>query len=454
MNELEILKSKWQEIKETVKRDHEISDVAYKAWIIPLQIHSINENIIYLLVPTEQSPGVNYISNKYKTLFIVAISEVMNKEYGVEFITEEQHSERESSYNNTEEKNYERANLNPKYTFDTFVVGPNNQLAHSAAVAVAENPGNTFNPLFIYGGPGLGKTHLMHSIGHYIISKNPRMNVKYVTSETFTNQVVESIRSGSQAMSKLREEYRSVDVLLLDDVQFVIGKESTQNEFFNTFNVLHSSNKAIVLSSDKPPKDIETLEERLRSRFEWGLSADINPPDYETRMAILRKYAENFDIFINDDIIEYVAQNIQSNIRELEGALNKIIATKKMNESEGSPFTLEDATNAIKDMISNDATTQLTVQRIIDEVSRYYNIDPSLISSSKRNKEIVIPRQVAMYISRELTTVPLAEIGKIMGNRDHTTVIHGHDKIEEDLPTDPLLKEAVNDITKKLVPNP
>ena len=296
---------------------------------------------------------------------------------------------------------YEQANLYPKYRFDTFVVGSNNKFAHSAALAVAESPGISYNPLFLYGGPGLGKTHLMHSIGHFIIEHNPQAKVLYVTSEQFTNEVIESIRSGrAENMSKLREKYRTVDVLMVDDVQFIIGKESTQEEFFHTFNELHQAGKQIILSSDKPPKEMETLEERFRSRFEMGLIADIQSPDYETRMAILRKNSENYGKNIDDDVINYIATNIKSNIRELEGAYNKIIAYSRLNNVD---VTLENAMEALKDIIYPDKSKVITPQLIIDTVCEQYGVKKDDIVSKKRQAEIVLPRQVIMYLCRENT---------------------------------------------------
>ena len=323
--------------------------------------------------------------------------------------------------------NYENANLNSKYKFDTFVVGSNNKFAHSAALAVAESPGEAYNPLYLYGGAGLGKTHLMHSIGHFVLEQNPNTKVLYVTSEQFTNEVIESIRSGNAAaMTKLREKYRTVDVLLIDDVQFIIGKESTQEEFFHTFNVLHSAGKQIILSSDKPPKEMETLEERFRSRFEWGLIADIQPPDYETRMAILRKNAETYDKEIDDEIIKYIATNIKSNIRELEGALNKVMANARLNKKE---LTLALAEDALKDVIYPDQVREVTPQLIIDVVSEHFNVSKDDITSKKRNSEYVMPRQIIMYLCKEMTDLSLQNIGNLLSKKDHTTVIHGINKI-------------------------
>lgn len=288
---MDIIIEKWDEILYTVKLEHELSDVSFNTWIKPLKVHSIENSTIIILVPSEQM-GLNYISKKYTLPIKVAVAEITGLDYNIEFILPEQAKTIEKSMPpaSTLNENLEKANLNPKYTFDTFVVGGNNNFAHAASLAVAESPGEMYNPLFIYGGVGLGKTHLMHSIAHFILERNPLSKVLYVTSESFTNELIEAIRNGNNtAMTKFREKYRNIDVLLIDDIQFIIGKESTQEEFFHTFNDLHGSKKQIIISSDKPPKEIQTLEGRLRSRFEWGLIADISSPDYETRMAILRK---------------------------------------------------------------------------------------------------------------------------------------------------------------------
>ncbi|NBH82706.1 chromosomal replication initiator protein DnaA [bacterium C-53] len=453
------LQQNWEEIKELCKKEYDILEVPFKTWILPLQIYSIENNVIKIMVPTElsQGAGVSYISNKYKLPLKVTIAEVMNQEYELDFISEkdaENDSKKTvSTYNNNSytKVRTEEANLNSKYTFNTFVVGSNNRFAHSASLAVAESPGEVYNPLFLYGGPGLGKTHLMHSIGHYIIEQSPNMNILYVTSETFTNEVIESIRAGNQAMTKFREKYRTIDVLLLDDVQFIIGKESTQEEFFHTFNELHSSKKAIILSSDKPPKDMETLEERLRSRFEWGLIADIQPPNYETRMAILRKNAETIGCNINDEIIQYIATNIKSNIRELEGAFNKVIALSNMNRDQ--EITIATAEEAMRDIISPNKQRKITPDFIIEVVSNHFNITPADIISKKRNQDIVVPRQIVMYLCREMADTPLTAIGKMLGNRDHTTIIHGVNKITDELDKDENLSKTVDNIKKLLNPS-
>ena len=360
-------------------------------------------------------------------------------------------TEKNTSYDKqVQDTRYEEAHLNPKYTFDTFVVGSNNKFAQAAALAVAESPGDTYNPLFIYGGAGLGKTHLMHSIAHFILEHDENSRVLYVTSEEFTNELIETIRNGNNtAMSKFREKYRNIDVLLVDDIQFIIGKESTQEEFFHTFNSLHSAKKQIIISSDKPPKDMEILEERFRSRFEWGLIADITLPDYETRMAILHKNEEMNGYNISEDVIKYIATNIKSNIRELEGALTKIVALSRLNKCD---ITLGLAEEALKDIISPNAQREVTPNLIIQVVSDHFGITPLDISSQKRTKEIVYPRQIVMYLCRNMTETPLQSIGRILGGRDHTTIIHGSEKIAADMNKDENLKNTIEILKKKINP--
>lgn len=452
------IKEKWNEIKEIIRREYELTNISYDTWIAPLKFYKVENDVVYILIPSEQAQSLNYISKKYNQFFKVTISEIMNHNYEISFILEKDTSaftnanaELSSLSNGISNINYENANLNSKYKFDTFVVGSNNKFAHSAALAVAESPGEAYNPLYLYGGAGLGKTHLMHSIGHFILEQNPNTKVLYVTSEQFTNEVIESIRSGNAAaMTKLREKYRTVDVLLIDDVQFIIGKESTQEEFFHTFNVLHSAGKQIILSSDKPPKEMETLEERFRSRFEWGLIADIQPPDYETRMAILRKNAETYDKEIDDEIIKYIATNIKSNIRELEGALNKVMANARLNKKE---LTLALAEDALKDVIYPDQIREVTPQLIIDVVSEHFNVSKEDITSKKRNSEYVLPRQIIMYLCRSMTDVSLQNIGKLLSKKDHTTVLHGINKIENKMATDEELRNKIEIIKKKISPS-
>ncbi len=451
---MDSIKEKWDEIKETVRKEYELTDVSYDTWIKPLSFYDVKENVVIIMIPSDQSHALNYISSKYKNFFKVIVSEMMNHTYDISFVLEKEAMEKE---NNTEHMtkpsnhaNYENANLNPKYKFDTFVVGSNNKLAHSAALASAESPGEVYNPLYIYGGAGLGKTHLMHSIGHFILEKNPGMKVLYVTSENFTNEVISCIRSGDALkMNNMREKYRTVDILMIDDIQFIIGKESTQEEFFHTFNTLHSAGKQIILSSDKPPKDMETLEERLRSRFEWGLIADIQPPDYETRMAILQKNAENYNKEIDDEILSYIAENVKSNIRELEGALNKILAFSKLNKVD---INLDYAEEALKDVIYPNKKKEITPSFIIEVVAEHFGISPEDIASRKRTAELVQPRQVVMYLCRQLTEASLQNIAKAIGKKDHTTVLHGIEKITEKMESDEELKNKVDIIRKKIMP--
>ena len=443
------IKENWDLIKETLKTEYDLSEISYNTWVKPLRFHSVDHDVVTIMIPSDQAHALKYISSKYKSYFQVTVSEMFNHTYDIEFILEKNaDDEMMSAPGNVYNINYENANLNSKYRFDTFVVGGNNKFAHSASLAVAESPGVAYNPLYLYGGAGLGKTHLMHSIGHFILEHNPDMKVLYVTSEQFTNEVIESIRSGNASkMTKLREKYRTVDVLLIDDVQFIIGKESTQEEFFHTFNVLHSAGKQIILSSDKPPKEMETLEERFRSRFEWGLIADIQPPDYETRMAILKKNAENYNKEINEEIFQYIATNIKSNIRELEGAFNKVIAYSKLNKVE---INLNSVQEALKDIISPNEKKQITSGLIVEVVAEHFGITPEDIMSKRRNTEYVLPRQICMYLCRKYTDDSLQSIGKAVGKKDHTTVIHGIEKITEDIEKNDELKGKIDIIIKKL----
>ena len=447
---MDFIKEKWDLIKETIRKEYDLSDISYNTWIMPLAFHSEKDDVITITIPSDQAHALKYITSKYKSYFQVTISEMMDHTYDISFILEKDAENESASIARTiYNVNHENANLNSKYRFDTFVVGGNNKFAHSASLAVAESPGIAYNPLYLYGGAGLGKTHLMHSIGHFILEQNPNMKILYVTSEQFTNEVIESIRSGNAAaMTNLREKYRTVDVLLIDDIQFIIGKESTQEEFFHTFNVLHSARKQIILSSDKPPKDMETLEERFRSRFEWGLIADIQAPNYETKMAILRKNAETFDKDISDDILDYIATNIKSNIRELEGALNKIIAFIRLNKID--ELTMEAAEEALKDIIYPEKAKTITPTLILETVAEHYNVSPSDITSKKRNGELIQPRHVVMYLCRNLIDIPFANIAKLLNKKDHTTIIHGVNKITEEIVDDMELRNKIEVIKKKL----
>ena len=442
---------KWDEILQIVKTEHDLSDVSFNTWLKPLTVYEVVDNVVTIIVPSEQV-GLNYISKKYKLPLQVTISEVTGMENcDINFILPEDVPKKEevSPKAQSQDARCEEAHLNPKYTFDTFVVGSNNKFAQAAALAVAESPGDTYNPLFIYGGAGLGKTHLMHSIAHFIIDHDENSKVLYVTSEEFTNELIETIRNGNNsAMTKFREKYRNIDVLLVDDIQFIIGKESTQEEFFHTFNSLHSAKKQIIISSDKPPKDMEILEERFRSRFEWGLIADITLPDYETRMAILHKKEEMDGYDINEEVIKYIANNIKSNIRELEGAINKVMAFAKLEKKE---VTLELAEQALKDIISDEKKV-ITPDYIISMVAEHFDVTVDDLCGNKRNSKIVTPRQIAMYLCREIISTPLKSIGKCLGNRDHTTIMHGIDKIEKEINNDENLKNTIETLKKKINP--
>lgn len=454
MNDLGSIRENWEKIKETVRKEYKLTDVSFDTWVKPLSFYDVKQNTVVIMIPSDQAHALNYISSKYNSFFKVIISEMFDRTYDISFILEKDALEQEKnmlpSSKNSHPVNYENANLNPKYKFDTFVVGSNNKLAHSAALAVAESPGEVYNPLYIYGGAGLGKTHLMHSIGHFILERNPYKKVLYVTSENFTNDVIENIRSGDAIkLNKMREKYRTVDVLMIDDIQFIIGKESTQEEFFHTFNTLHSMNKQVILSSDRPPKEMETLDERFRSRFEWGLIADIQPPDYETRMAILKKNTESYHKEIDDEILNYIAENIKSNIRELEGALNKILAFSKLNNVD---INLDYAEEALKDVIYPNKPIEMTPALIIDVVAEHFGVNSEDITSKKRNSEFVLPRQIVMYLCRNLMDMSLQSIAKILGKKDHTTILHGINKISEDMKVNEELSNKVDIIKKKILP--
>ena len=455
---MNIVEENWEQILNKMKLEYCSSNISYNTWIAPLTVYEVTDDTVYILVKLRAS--LEHIEDKYLLPFKVCIAEVTGYEYEVSFVTDDHVviQEKKDTAVKKQQSNaiFEQANLNPKYTFDTFVVGSNNNFAHAASLAVADSPGEIYNPLFLYGGVGLGKTHLMHSIAHFILEKDPTKKVLYVTSETFTNELIDALKIGKNgnelAMTTFREKYRNNDVLLIDDIQFIIGKESTQEEFFHTFNHLHVSGKQIIISSDKPPKDIETLEARLRTRFEWGLIADISSPDYETRMAILRKKEELDGLeryHIPDEVMQYIANNITSNIRELEGSLNKLIALANL---ENKPIDIPLAAEALKDMISPNNTREITPELIIEVVSDHFNVPAAELKGKKRNAEIVLPRQIVMYLCRKMTDTPLKTIGLILGGKDHASVSHGVKKIEHDVKTDEALNNTVNIIKKKLNP--
>ncbi len=461
---MNIVTKKWDEIINKLKIEHGLSDVSFKTWIAPLEVYDVEESVVYILVPLKAS--VAYITQKYQLPFQVCIAEITGKEFEVQFLAMDDPTQLKSKKKKNEQKKlniqnniFEQANLNPKYTFDTFVVGSNNTFAHAASLAVAESPGEVYNPLFIYGGAGLGKTHLMHSIAHFILEQDITKKVLYVTSETFTNELIEALKSGrtsssgESSMTVFRDKYRNIDVLLVDDIQFIIGKESTQEEFFHTFNHLHSLGKQIIISSDKPPKDIETLESRLRTRFEWGLIADISSPDYETRMAILRKKEELDGLEkynIPNEVMQYIATNVKSNIRELEGSLNKLIALHKLKKQ---PINVILAAEALKDIVAPNESRLVTPEFILEIVSEHFSITVADLKSGKRHAAIAIPRQIAMYLCRSMTDTPLKSIGAMLGGRDHSTVSHGIEKIAEETTIDEALSNTIDIIKKKINPS-
>ena len=428
-NELNDLLTK---AKELLKE--ETTTISYETWIKILEIQSAENGHIVLL--TSSNFQKNIVLSKYLDLLTNTFNYLTGRECTVSIVSREEleaasnNSDPNSSVNIEAPINYATTNLNPKYTFSSFVVGNNNRFAHAAALAVAEAPASSYNPLFIYGGVGLGKTHLMHAIGNEILRNNKNSKILYVTSEVFTNQLINAIKDNTT--DQFRTKYRNIDVLLIDDIQFIAGKERIQEEFFHTFNTLYESGKQIILSSDKPPKDISLLEDRLKSRFEWGIIADISNPDYETRLAILRKKAQLDNIIIDDEILTAIATRIDSNIRELEGTLNKIIATASLSPSK--QITMEMTEKAINDIVSQQEKV-ISAEFIQETVAKYFNIDPQDLKGSKRSNDITFPRQIAMYLCRNVANMSLPQIGRDFGKRDHTTVMHACTKIEKDIKT-------------------
>ena len=449
MDNYTLVKENWPEILNKIKYDHELTNISFTSWLEPLEIRSVDNISITFVVPSGVM-GINILNKKYTFAIKVAIAEVTGLTLDIHYVTPDQKDpvieKKEDSFTRV----MENAHLNPKYTFESFVVGGNNKFAHAASLAVAESPGEIYNPLYLYAGVGLGKTHLMHSIAHFILRNNPEARVLYVTSEAFTNDLIDSIRNGNNsAMSRFREKYRNIDVLLIDDIQFIIGKESTQEEFFNTFEALYGAKKQIIISSDQPPKDLDILEERIRSRLEMGLIADISSPDYETRMAILRKKEETDGYHIDDAILDYIAKNIKSNIRELEGCLNRIRAKSILEKRE---ITLDLAEEILKDLISPEESRNVTSQMIIDAVAEHFNITSAEIRSQRRDTKYVYPRKIAMYLCREMTDDSLLTIANLLNKKDHTTVLSACRKIEKEMNTSEETRQNVNTIRKKISP--
>ena len=457
MDELQTLIDKWDLILSTFKEEHEIIDVSFKTWIKPLKIYKLDGNVLTLTFSSLEDDAstdersIVYIEKRYLKFLEVTVCEVMNKEYQVIIMSSAEKKEDELKKKTSSvstDNSLASQNLNPNYTFDTFVIGTNNNLAHAASLAVAETPGQIYNPLFIYGGAGLGKTHLMQAIAHFIIASDPSKKVLYVTSETFTNELIESVKTNKN--TEFRNKYRNIDVLLIDDIQFIIGKVSTQEEFFNTFNDLYLLGKQIVISSDRPPKEMETLPDRLRTRFESGLPVDIQIPTYETKMAIINKKSEALGIDFPYEVKDYVATNITSSIRELEGALTKLSAYSKLSHT---PLTAEFAENTLKDLISPYSKKEITPELIIDVVAEHFHIKPEDIISHKRSADIAFPRHIAMYLCRQMTQTPLEAIGKALGGRDHSTILYGSEKIAKETANNATTKSTIDILIKKLNPS-
>ena len=416
-------------IKELLKP--EVTKISYDTWILPLDIRSIDgDNIVFTTISEFQK---DFIENKYRSLIFNTLRYITNKDWTfsvIDLSKEEQTDEiviKDNTNTNTAEIETNKSTLNSKYTFETFVVGNSNRFAHAAALAVGNEPGKAYNPLFLYGGVGLGKTHLMHAIGNRILQNNNNTNVLYVTSEKFTNQLINAIKDNKNEV--FRNKYRSIDVLLIDDIQFIAGKERVQEEFFHTFNSLYEDGKQIILSSDKPPRDIQFLEDRLKSRFEWGLLADISCPDYETRLAIFRKKAQDENVLIDDFILSDIANKIDSNIRELEGVFNKIVARASLIHS---PITIELAENIINEF-KYESEKVISCDFIKETVAKYFSINKDDLSGNKRSNDIAFPRQIAMYLCREIANMSFPQIGVDFGGRDHSTVMHACKKIEKEI---------------------
>ncbi|MEJ6951941.1 chromosomal replication initiator protein DnaA [Natronospora cellulosivora (SeqCode)] len=441
----------WQETLNKIKEN--LSNPSFNTWFSeakPVKLDDKNN----LLIEVPNDFIKDWLENRYLDLIAEIIFKLTNNNWNPTFLTSKELNELKNKVEKVEKietqvvpKRQKFNNLNPKYTFDTFVVGNSNRFAHAASLAVAEAPAKAYNPLFIYGDVGLGKTHLMQAIAHFILDHTPDSTVMYVSSETFTNELINAIKDDSTI--EFREKYRNIDILLVDDIQFLAGKERTQEEFFHTFNALHESNRQLIISSDRPPKEIPTLEDRLRSRFEWGLITDMQKPDFETRIAILRKKADLENLEVLNEVIIYIANKIQSNIRELEGALTKVIAYASLVERE---IDVDLAQEALKDLLSknNNKSKKIDVNLIQKVIVDYYNLKLEDMKSKKRTQNIAFPRQIAMYLSRELTDLSLPQIGDEFGGRDHTTVIHAHNKIEQKCKEEVDFNATIDKLTDKI----
>lgn len=445
------LTSIWGNVLEIISEN--TPTVSFQTWFKDTELIDLTSKDA--LVKANNQFQQDWLSEKYLTLIEESIYRAIGEKVSVRIVhkdaqleaepSEQPIDKKKDSYNSPSLDLPVKHALNESHTFDTFVIGNGNRFSHAASLAVAEAPAKAYNPLFIYGGVGLGKTHLMHAIGNYVLEHRPNAKVVYLSSEKFTNEFINSIRDNKT--EQFRNKYRNVDVLLIDDIQFLAGKESTQEEFFHTFNSLHENNKQIVISSDRTPKEIPTLEDRLRSRFEWGLMTDITPPDLETRIAILRKKCEEENVEIPNEAMIYIASHIHTNIRELEGALTRVAAYAKISNQ---PMTPEVVSEALKDLVVTTQSKRMTIHDIQVAVSEYYGIHIDELGSKKRTRSIAFPRHVAMYLSRELTDNSLPKIGEVFGGRDHTTVIHAHEKISKLVAEDELFNEELKDIEKKL----
>ncbi|WP_026908475.1 chromosomal replication initiator protein DnaA [Paucisalibacillus globulus] len=430
------------------KIEEKISKPSFDTWLKDTKAESLEGSTLTITAPNEFAR--DWLEEQYSQLIQKVLLEVTGAKLNLKLIVldtiiEEDNKPKPKQKPPINDVHDGKTMLNPKYTFDTFVIGSGNRFAHAASLAVAEAPAKAYNPLFIYGGVGLGKTHLMHAIGHYVLEHNKNAKVVYLSSEKFTNEFIDAIMENKTA--NFRNKYRSVDVLLIDDIQFIAGKESTQEEFFHTFNALHEENKQIIISSDRPPKEIPTLEDRLRSRFEWGLITDITPPDLETRIAILTKKAKAEGLDIPSEVMLYIANQIDTNIRELEGALIRVVAYSSLVNRD---IDASLAADALKDIIPNNKPRVITIPAIMEVVGEKYNVKKEDFLAKKRTKSIAFPRQIAMYLSRELTDLSLPKIGEEFGGRDHTTVIHAHEKIARLVENDSLLAREIEEIKQEL----
>lgn len=438
------LREVWSSVLEILRRD--LPRPSFEIWVRPLQPVALSDGTVVLGAPSDTAKLS--LEEQYSDSIASALARVLGQAATVRFVTLETPDPQVIAPVSVAERDApenRRHNMNPRYTFDLFVVGNSNRLAHAAALAVAEMPGRAYNPLFIYGGVGLGKTHLMQAIGHQALARRPALKVLYVPAETFTNEMVNSVRDGKGY--EFRNRYRTIDLLLIDDVQFIAGKVGTQEEFFHTFEALYGAQKQIVISSDRPPREITTLEHRLRSRFEWGLITDIQSPDFETRLAILRKRCLVENLSVDDGALEYIASHIESNIRELEGAFIRYIAHCSVHHL---PFSTEHAPTALREILPPPRARKVTIRAIQESVAEYYSLHMSDFSAKKRTRSISYPRQVAMYLSREMTDCSLPKIGEEFGGRDHTTVIHACDKISTDMRADPQLKQLITELMERI----